>query len=153
MTDRALELACDYYNRCIELEEIIEHFCMDAEAQPVAQPAPQKHDVEIRQDGKDEPYVSFRSKAVCDLLEEHLPVKLYTHPAQPNRNCNSCGLPYCNCGMAQQPAEPVSQREKMLLEALKEMEKAIRWMDNPTANKAWDKARAAIAQAEKGATP
>ena len=74
----------------------------------MAQAAPTKHDVEIRQHGKDEPYVSYRSKAVCDLLEEHLPVKLYTRfaPKEPltdeqieagRKAIFSTDNPYCPC--------------------------------------------------------
>ena len=36
---KALELACYYHNRCCDLEEIIELFCMDAaEANKVGRP-------------------------------------------------------------------------------------------------------------------
>lgn len=41
--------------------------------------------------------------------------------------------------------EPINQ---VLLDALKELERAVRWVDHPSVNKVWDKARAAIAQVE-----
>lgn len=40
LAEKALEIACKHYNDALELKEIIEMFCLDAESQlPAAQPA------------------------------------------------------------------------------------------------------------------
>jgi hypothetical protein len=65
---KALELACYYQNRCCDLEEIVEMFCMDAERYRWAVQLTDAQIDEIWDAHQDAPQSSFRYRVTRAIL-------------------------------------------------------------------------------------